>query len=516
MAAIIDQDHTGKIRVHDGCDMVYYSDNCTIHLKPKGSSCKQLLNFRKVFKDQLKLEVFYNLTDSTLPSDNFYIYNVDVDLCNNDITFVTKNTVTVNFIDRYILLSDVKMQTVLKGFEKFDESKISIHATGKVVMNNKHYKITITKALFNDFYEIQINAHKVLFKDLLFTFRVEKSFFKGLCKFSRKAMLDLVAENFLISGIYDFKRGFYFSGNVILTAPYFKQHLLAEIIIIREPLQPIKVGVMIKGSIHKNILPLLEHLLKRKKSNLPLIDDVGHGLLSISSHYISRSHFDRNIRPRSIPKGVVLQTVSKLQDIHKSQLEVFYNNTSGLTLAKLRFCSKKDKIELSPNTDIDLVKFLGRLSNVEYNFPSWLKSSGRAIGKVEKLEYSGSNKENILIKLNFKTSMKILFGALKIDQINLELTLDRSRKPNQWTCGFSSLKKSVGSIDLKVSIICDEGLQNFKLIIEIVCLSFSKFLKLLHIDDIPYELKKKTSKLYNFEIKGLRIEASQNQEEFMR
>ncbi|XP_065654240.1 uncharacterized protein LOC101235976 isoform X2 [Hydra vulgaris] len=512
MAAIIDQDHTGKIRVDDGCDMVYHSNNCTIHLKPIGSSCKQLLNFRNIFKDQSKLEVFFNLTDSTFPSDNFYIYNVNVGLCNNDITFVTKNIVSNNFIDRYILLSDVKMEIVLKGFEKFDQSKISIRATGKGMINDKQYKITITKTFFNDFFNIKLNAHKVHFEDLLITFRIEKIFYKGLCILNKKVLEALVAKKIFISGIYDFNRGFYFSGNVVFVDPHSKRHLSTEIIVLREPHQPLKFGVIIKGSIHQNILPLLEDMLKRKQSNVPLIDDVGHGFLSISSHNILRANFDKNIRPRAIPKGVVLQTISKLNEIHKSQSEVSNNDTLGLRLVKLIMCSKKDQVEFNPNNNIDLHKFLGRISTVKNDyFPSWLKTNGIVYVKVEKLEYSGPNKSNILLKLKLKTSLKVLFGTIKINKINFDLIMDRSHKPNQWICGFSSVKKSIGSIEFKVSISCDKGLKNFRIIIESVYLRFSKLLGLLHIDKIPYELKKNTNQLYNFDIKALRIEESQNQ-----
>ena len=413
-----------------------------------------------------------------------------------------------------------------------DNNKISVDVKANVKINDDLHNIHIVKKFGANRYNITVTGEKMTFLDLLVNFRVRQTFYKEFClTFNRDVLENLEFKKFRIHGVSQNDKGFYLIASAFLKNSQSNDKTNIEIIIMRMRRQPVKLAITIKGKLQSLILPFMNDVLKRNHNNIPIIDKTNDvGVLTISGPGITKTENDKNTSIKPVSKGINLITISAFEDVnHRSKLSQHSKlsvvpDAKSLFKTKLKLCETRDQIEFDSNRTINLQEFLQKLYKYdEITFPDWLIDNeidnDVIMGKIQKVSFTGGNRNKVSVVASIETNIELLFGSLKLDSVNIELLIDKNKDDSLWNCGIAETKHKLGTGNHSNAIItlaCDEGLKNFRLIISIPCFGFTEVIDLLKVNVIPDSLKESLASIANFQIKDFRIEASKGEDDFMR
>lgn len=510
-----------QIKLNPDCRISLDTEKCTTIMRPLNKECQNLLSLSNMLLENWDSKDLFKRVKELINPKPFYISNIAINHCNDELGFQSKNQEVVKLLDNYLFLDDVNLNILFENysFQNKNPLRTSIKLNGTLTIDQNKVLFYIVKKdndeknYENDTFKLVGYGNQLSFKDLLTTFRMMKSFYKKLCRDIDKQNLERVLlKSVVVKGNYQYKKNFH----IIFTGKLSQTDQSIEILINRVHARPIKIAVILKGKVSESILPFMRKVIRENENEIPILDkNFNYGIFTLSGYQIHHQSKDL-IGLNEIPKGIILQTISKFEGYKELIENRDFEHNVRLFPTKLTICNKRDTIEFSPDAEIQLEKFLEQFEQQgEIKFPDWLKTDESVTAKIKSVEYEGANKEKVTVKAMIIIAIK-LFGNVEIQNIEVEFITSKSTPEDGWRCGQLSQKKKLNNLEADLTLTCDDKLTKFRLVVTMPTVDFNSILKLLKLDVIPDALKKSLNKLIDFQIKGFRFETSKGDDNFMR
>ena len=510
-----------QIKLSPDCRISLDTKKCITIMQPLNKECQNLLSLSNILTKNWDSKDLFKKVKELINPRPFYVSYIAINHCKDELGFQSKNQEVVKLLDNYLFLDDVNLNILFKNysFQNKNPLRANIKVNGTLTIDQNKVLVYIVKKdkdekdYENDTFKLVGYGNQLSFKDLLTNFRMTKSFYKKLCRDIDKQNLErILLKNVVVEGNYQYKKNFH----IIFTGKLPQTDQSIEILINRVHARPIKIAVILKGKVSESILPFMRKVIRRTENEISILDkNLNYGIFTLSGYQIHHQSKDL-IGLNEIPKGVILQTISKFEGYKELIENRDFEHNVRLFPTKLTICNKRDTIEFSPEAEIQLEKFLGQFEQQgEIKFPDWLKTDESVTAKIKNVEYEGANKEKVTVEAMIIIAIK-LFDNVEIQNIEVEFITSKSTPEDGWRCGHLSQKKKLNNLETDLTLTCDDKLTKFRLVVTMPIVDFNSILKLLKLDVIPDSLKKSLNKLIDFQVKGFRFETSKGDDNFMR